>query len=293
MRIDDISVGSADDLADCLESYVLSSSSSAIGIGALQRFAEDCLNVGDASFAFALSRLRLRAKSLAGLYPLTFDFSSIVRADGWERYPYTSFLLMSNTSLASFDEEERNSVSPERWFEEIVLTAMKTWLGPESLGLRFGWPSEIGRPAEFPEAIRWLSEKINVELGSAYRPPIRKDGGVDVVVWRPFGDNRSGFPIVLVQCTLQKDLISKSRDIDISNWSGWLALDRQPWTVLATPRIIPDGTDRWNQLNRQSLVFERLRLTRYSPKTLDSPEFDRIVKSCCNSFEAVQISLEH
>ena len=293
MKFDNFSTGSADDLADCLESYVLSSSSSALGVGTLQRFAEDRLNVGDAAFTFALTRLKYRSQILSDLYPLSFDAASVVRAAGWERFPYTLFLLLSNTSLATVTDQARNSGHPERWFEEIVSETLCSWLGPESIGLRFGWPSDNGRPAEFPDAIRWLSLKMNIELGSSYRPPIRKDGGVDVVVWRPFGDNRTGFPIVLVQCTLQKDLLAKSRDIDLVNWSGWLALDRQPWAVLATPRIVPDGTDRWNQLSRQSLVFERIRLTRHCQRPLASPRFDQVVEFCKESFRNINSELDH
>ena len=288
-----MSIGSAEDLADCLESYILSSSASAVGIGTLQRFAEERLNVGDADIAFAISRLRMRSQILGELYPLSFDLASIVRTVGWERFPYTAMLVMSGTSLATSTDEERSSGHPERWFEEIVLETLCKWFGPESIGLRFGWPSDNGRPAEFSEAIRWLSQKMNVELGTSYRPPIRKDGGVDVVVWRPFGDNRSGFPIVLIQCTLQKDLIAKSRDIDIANWSGWLALDHEPIVVLASPRIVSEGTDRWNQLNRQGLVFERIRLARNCPNPLSSPAYDRIVDYCRRTFAVVSSELDH
>ena len=287
-----MSIGSADELADCLESLILGSSNSAMGVGTLQRFAEDYLGAGDAAITFALNRLRLRAQMLGNQYPLTFDTSSIIRADEWERFPYTVFLVMSGTSLAVLKDEARSSGEPERWFEEIVSDAICAWLGPESHGIRFGWPSDNGRPAEFPEAIRWLSEKMNVELGTSYRPPIRKDGGVDVVVWRPFDDRRAGFPIVLVQCTLQKDLIAKSRDIDITNWAGWLALDRQPSVILATPRVVPDGTDRWNQLNRQGLVFERLRLARHCPNPLASPVFDRIVDFSRGAFAELTKELD-
>ena len=293
LRFDNNSVVTADDLADCLESYVLSSSSSAVGIGTVQRFAEDHLNAGDAEIAFAISRIRMRSQILGNLYPLSFDMSSIVRSIGWERFPYTALLILSGTSLAKANEQDRNSGNPERWFEKIVSETLCKWLGSESKGLRFGWPSDNGRPPEFPDAIRWLSQKMKVELGTSYRPPIRKDGGVDVVVWRPFVDNRSGFPIVLVQCTLQKDLLAKSRDIDITNWSGWLALDREPMTVLASPRIIPDGTDRWNQLNRQGLIFERLRLTSYCPGPLESPEFDRLINYCKEIFAKLSTELDY
>ena len=98
---------------------------------------------------------------------------------------------------------------------------------------------------------------------------------------------------MLIQCTLQKDLIAKSRDIDIPNWSGWLSLDREPLTVLATPRIVSEGTDRWNQLNRQGLIFERIRLTRYCPSPLPTPNYDKIVDYCRSTFAVISSELDH
>jgi hypothetical protein len=263
--ISEIAPSTADDIADCLESLILCSPSRAIGLGQLQEFASSLLQVGDASLTFAVNRMRNRKLVLGELYPFEFDVSSIVRSDDASFLPYTQFLLMSGTGLAQLDSGDSALSGPEQWFEDLTLESVRNWLGTGAEGVRFGWPSDSGRPAEFPEAIRWLSDRMNVELGSAYRPPTRKDGGVDVVVWRPFGDRRSGFPIVLVQCTLQRDLPSKARDIDVMNWSGWLALDYPPMTALATPRVISDSTDRWSQLNRQTLVLERVRLSRYFP----------------------------
>lgn len=222
--------------------------------------------------------MRNRKSILGEKYPLDFDISSIVRSDNSLDCSYTQFLLLSGTGMTQLDKDSTLG-GPEEWFEELVLDGVRNWLGPNSEGVRFGWPSDCGRPSEFPDAIRWLAARMNVELGSAYRPPIRKDGGVDVVVWRTFGDRRSGFPIVLVQCTLQKDLISKARDVDVTNWSGWLALDHPPMTALATPRVVGDSTDKWNQLSRQTLVLDRLRLCLCFPGSVAKERHVRLLES--------------
>lgn len=275
----DYSPTSADDVADCLETYVLSSTHSATGISRLQEFADQYLQVGDAAFTFAVNRMRQRKETLGKCYPFDFDIGTIVRNPSWLTFAYTHFLLLSGSALVGVDRGDSALSGPEQWFEEISLESIVAWLGQGAMGLRFGWPSDCGRPPEFPEAIRWLSGKMRIELGTAYRPPIRKDGGVDVIAWRPFGDNRSGFPILLVQCTLQKDLVSKARDIDVQNWSGWLALDRPPMTALATPRIVPESTDRWNQLSRQTLVFERIRLSHLYPGEVSAVKFGRLIEA--------------
>jgi hypothetical protein len=100
---------------------------------------------------------------------------------------------------------------------------------------------------------------MGLKLGGAFRPPRRKDGGVDVVAWKPFKDRRSGFPIYLVQCTLQKEYVSKSRDIDLRIWAGWLEMDRDPITILAIPRSISPG-ESWNEVTANSIIFDRFRL---------------------------------
>lgn len=277
--ISDVAPTSADDIADCLESLILCSPSRAVGLRQLQDFAEAVLQVGDASLTFAVNRMKNRKQILGQSYPFDFDVGSVIRQDNSLIYPYTQFLLMSGTALVQLDSGESALSGPEQWFEELTLQSVCNWLGTGSEGVRFGWPSDAGRPPEFSEAIRWLSNRMNVELGTAYRPPIRKDGGVDVVVWRPFGDRRTGFPILLVQCTLQKDLISKARDIDVTNWSGWLALDHSPMTALATPRVISESTDRWNQLSRQTLVFERIRLSRCFPGLVKQEKHGKVLEN--------------
>lgn len=290
--ISDVAPTSADDIADCLESLILCAPSRAVGLGQLQEFADAYLQVGDASLTFAVSRMKNRKQNLGQSYPFNFDVGSVIRQDDPLVYAYTQFLLMSGTALVQLDSGDSALSGPEQWFEELTLQSICSWLGSGSEGVRFGWPSDAGRPPEFPEAIRWLSNRMKVELGTAYRPPIRKDGGVDVVVWRPFGDRRSGFPILLVQCTLQKDLVSKARDVDVTNWSGWLALDHSPMTALATPRIITDSTDRWNQLSRQTLVFERVRLSLNFPGLLKEELHGRVIEASQRALFALRKQLD-
>lgn len=145
-------------------------------------------------------------------------------------------------------------------FEEFVASTLKDYLGSTAEAIPFGWPSKFGRPQEFHLAIEWLANLMAIKVGGAYRPPRRKDGGVDVIAWRPFKDKRSGFPIYLVQCTLQKDFVSKSRDIDLRLWAGWLELDRDPVTVLAIPKAVAPG-EPWNEVTANAIIFDRARMT--------------------------------
>jgi hypothetical protein len=142
--------------------------------------------------------------------------------------------------------------------EKLVVIAMKNLLGSNSQALRFGFPSE-DRPVEFPKAIEWLSKRMGIKSGEAYRPPRRKDGGVDVVAWRPFKDRRNGFPVYLVQVTCERSYSHKIYDVDLRLWSGWLNLDADPISVLAVPTTISPG-EEWNEISSRVVVLERVRI---------------------------------
>ena len=157
--------------------------------------------------------------------------------------------------------------------ERITAAASRFLLGPDTQSVRFGWPSEDGRPVEFPDAVRWLAGLMKVPVGTSYRPPVNKDGGVDVVAWRPFPDGRSGFPVVLVQCTLERNYAHKAADVDRRVWSGWLRLDVDPTTALAVPDVVAAGED-WNALATRTVVLDRIRLASLLPAV---NEDDRLV----------------
>jgi hypothetical protein len=180
--------------------------------------------------------------------------------------PWSAMLLMSAESPV---RPALDIAIAAEHLERITRVALSELYGPNTEAIRFGWPSESGRPAEFPDAIRWLAEKMNVSPGTSYRPPHRKDGGVDVVAWRPFPDGRSGFPVLLVQCTLERNYTHKATDIDLRVWSGWLRLDTDPATALAIPEVVPAG-EEWNSLAARTVVLDRPRLTGLAAPILHS-----------------------
>lgn len=91
---------------------------------------------------------------------------------------------------------------------------------------------------------------------------------MDVVGWRPFPDGRSGFPVLLVQCTLQREILSKAADVDVRYWSGWLILDAEPLTALAVPQTISPGVV-WDEIAVRCLILDRIRLAGLLPPVGD------------------------
>jgi len=247
---------SAESLADAVEMAM-----ARLGVPALS--SQDAHNlfadVDDAAVDMALNAMRRRQLLLGEKYPYRIVGVGVRRDAASETSAYGALLLMSQRE-APFRRNAAAMQDAATIFETLTCTAVRGLLGPKSAAIRFGWPSAEGRPREFPDAIRWLAERMGVAIGSAYRPPRRQDGGVDVVGWRPFGDEQPGFPILLVQCTLERDFVHKSADVDLRVWSGWLAFDADPMTALAIPHTVAKAED-WREMSARVIVLDRIRLT--------------------------------
>jgi hypothetical protein len=240
-------------LADWLELIALYRGS-AVGSDTLHVLGR-AAGLGDADVSVGLTAMSRRATRLGEKYPFRVLNGVAARPHAAES-AWTSLLLLSHGSPA----RATTSVGVAAvHLELITASALEGLFGPATQVARFGWPSDEGRPPEFPDAVRWLAARMGAEVGSAYRPPFRKDGGVDVVAWRPFQDGRSGFPVILAQCTLEQDYVHKAADVDLRVWAGWLRLDVDPMTALAVPTVVPHG-EAWNALAARTIVLDRPRL---------------------------------
>jgi hypothetical protein len=262
----DIQIDSREDVADWIETTLLIRRTP-VGIDELNHLAKEDCGLDPSEVGLGLRVMRVRQVMLGDIYPfLTSEIYVKIDVDR-ESSPYIPLLLLSPGSPFRQVIAPHPSVQMTEIFERLTVDAMVNLFGPSSRAIRFGWPSDIGRPERFGEAIEWLARQMGIRSGTAFRPPLRKDGGVDVVAWRPFPDKKIGFPVALVQCTVQKDLVPKSRDIDLRNWSGWLALDVDPLTVLAVPGTIAKAED-WNEIALRSILLDRIRIA-----ALVSPRF--------------------
>ena len=180
-------------------------------------------------------------------------------------------MLTVATGNPLLEWEDKTVAEAAEAFEYLVVAAARELLGSGAQAVRFAFPSAEGRPREFPQAVLWLAGRMGVRIGSAYRPPRRKDGGVDVVAWRPFPDGRPGFPVALVQATLETRFVHKASDVDLKIWTGWLRLDVDPMVVLAIPRTIPND-ESWNEASTRAVILERIRIANLLPGNLDMPE---------------------
>ncbi len=246
-------------LADWIECLCLAHGGQAIARGRLNALAGH-VGVPSHELDFARAIVKTRRDTWGLAYPFRVEGGGI-RADRDALDAYWVWMLplgphaRPSTGMAVSDAASA--------FEALVAHVAGQIYGAFGESRSFAYPSAIGRPAGFPLAVRWLAGEMGLRVGSAYRPPMRKDGGVDVVVWRPFPEGRPGFPVTLLQCTVGNELRRKARDIDVRMWSGWLSLDVEPSTALAFPFVLKDGT-AWDELSRTTTVLDRGRIASMS-----------------------------
>jgi hypothetical protein len=196
-----------------------------------------------------------RAELGPGVYPFQVEEGRIkqVEACGEDAY----FLLLVLSSRHASYRGERRAHEAEAAFDRVALEAMKRYLGRGADGVRFARTSEDledekTRPKRFSEAIEWLRDKLDARSGTKqpddaeYEEPhwespapllnTYKDAGVDLVVWAGFGDGRPGFPVVLVQCTVQESWQDKLEEISLRLWQRWINFSMvPPQTALVIP----------------------------------------------------------
>jgi hypothetical protein len=258
----DVSPVGNEEIADWLEIAIISSGQKGNTNHKLEDWASSLCGLSDFQVAAALKIIERRSAILKDRYPFEINEYAVVFHEERLISGYTYLLAISRPSYSAIWQNQSPTQEDSDLFEEFVANVLISYLGLNSHALAFGWPSKLGRPQEFHLAIEWLASKMGIEPGTSFRPPRRKDGGVDVVAWKNFGDKRSGFPVYLVQCTLQRDFLTKSRDIDLRLWAGWLEMDRDPFVILAVPKTIAPG-ELWNEISANAIVLDRIRLAEY------------------------------
>jgi hypothetical protein len=199
-----------------------------------------------------------RKNTMASSYPFDCSESYIVVSKTGVLSAYEKFLYLSPWSASRILDSWSLELGSKA-FEYLAQECMADFFGEGTQSVNFGHPSDVGRPSEFNEAVKWLANKANIKIGAAYRPPRRKDGGVDLFVWKAFSDGKAGSPILMVQCTIAKEYINKIGDIDIALWSSWLSTDVNPLAALAVPFTISNRHD-WEEISTRGILLDRGRL---------------------------------
>lgn len=256
----DLEVLSTEAIADWIETSVLISSSGHFGRDRLDELAIAEIGASPMKVSMAIDTMAKRAAVLGDTYPFVVRDIAVLRRRSRHASAYATLLFLTPGSVARQTVRASETAVMGELLEEISEAALANFWGPGGSALSFGYPSKHGRPEAFDQAVVWLAGQIGLEPGRGYRPPRRKDGGVDVVAWRQFADRRAGFPVALAQCTIQAETFTKTTDIDLRLWSSWLAMDSDPLSLLVIPGTIRSAGPDWRQLTTVVMVIDRIRL---------------------------------
>jgi hypothetical protein len=155
-----------------------------------------------------------------------------------------------------------------KFFEQISNIASKTLIGNSFL---VGFPNDTRLNQQIEDACKECLET----KGHEDPKKTDKDGGVDIIAWKDFGDKRTNKIVVLIQCGAGKHF-DKKKPINLPKWGRWVHWSFEPLTGMTTPKIIRDNHEWQNLSDWYKLILDRPRLTRFIH---NSPHADATLKN--------------
>lgn len=206
----------------------------------------------------SFGEVRRRADVSPNFYPFRASKEGVTRAADVDGASY-DFLDVLAIEAAPFRKDGRyNEIGP--FFELLVREALISYMGG-GFAVRFGWPGD-GRPEMLADAVAWIATHMALPIGNVSEIDVaEKDGGVDVVGWKPFSDGQPSFATWLVQITVQATYERKGSDVNTLSWLPWILFGQPPGTGLAIPYALPHDAQVRLKLKREvGLLLDRLRL---------------------------------
>lgn len=180
----------------------------------------------------------------------------------WTDDPIRAFFIMLSIQriFPEWSKERQTHVVQGNLFEKIVELICPA-LFPGWITYRAGWSPDNTKkiPDIVPELCSRLFMKGASDLDQWVRPT-DNDGGLDLVVYRTFGDDREAVPLYLLQCASGKNWREKVTTPNPRVWFKYLDAAVEPGTGIVAPFVIDDFDLRRAALSGQAIVIDRIRL---------------------------------
>ncbi len=212
-----------------------------------------------------------RSASCDGGYAFTLGDDDLKLRSRGRRDVYIFLLLLSTfgkDKLSKLAEDAGMGTQPNlpQLFEEISAVALQNCLGGAGNGVQtypFGFPRRIGPPG-FERAVEELCSRTGEGAKPRDRPTRRnqKDAALDLVVWRPFADQRRAIVMVWGQCATGAHWDEKLSEMRPEDWSALWLCDRPvvlPLRAFFVPHRVP--AEKWEEKAlKGGLLFDRCRI---------------------------------
>ena len=220
-------------------------------------------DLASAIVANAWNVLKYRLHWLGERSPFSFIRRTIRSTRVWEENPGYSFCIL--LSMPQCYTEWSTSLRPGDYSEQGRLFESLTKVSMENQFLEWevyqiGWSRT--NVVKLSDIVDEIASRL-CEIKGSIEPwanPDGKDEGLDLLCYRPFPDNRGGFPVYLIQCASGKWWIDKIREPNLNVWTKMLSFTAKPGRAFAIPFALPDKEFK-NRCNRfGGLLFDRYRL---------------------------------
>jgi hypothetical protein len=222
--------------------------------------------------AFAWREFDRRKSALGQTYPIQIENLRLLRLMPWRQSPAYSFCL-----LLSFAERYRkwtkgfgkDFTEQGLLFEEITCAALRQEMAGWEVHST-GWSSaQAAGLSTTVEKVRALLGEDAGKLGKFPKFKVAKDAGLDLVLLRPFSDNRIGFPLYLVQCASGAKCEGKRNQPNLNVWRTFIDFAVVPKKALAIPFAVPDDEFWWSCRHMDGMLIDRTRLLTGGRRKLD------------------------
>lgn len=192
----------------------------------------------------------------------TISANRLEEVSEWEAQPIRAFFLLLSLFriFPDWAKDVRDNVAQGNLFEEVVELICPAVLPGWSV-FRAGWSPENAK--NVPTIVADLCERLFVD-GAAnleeWHAPDAKDGGLDIVCYRPFSDQREAMPVYFLQCASGKNWRDKVNTPNADLWQKLLDAAVRPSTGIAAPFVIGKRELKIAGLTGQITVLDRLRL---------------------------------
>jgi len=197
---------------------------------------------------------------------------------------------------ASLRPTAKYTPKPTIVFEWIARDVLTLYMGNGSQALRTGWPSNRlekrarGTIPLFKQLYQRCGEfswKPRKHLPKHPKPKDFKDGGLDIVVWKPFQDGRTVSMFALGQCACGRtDWENKLRDLMPEDLSVWFEgpTFATPLRFFLVPFHIPNHGHLKMAAQKAGIIMDRARIVMVAEQDDSSRDF--IVQSALVDYDA-------
>jgi|SRR5579862_186796 len=200
------------------------------------------------------AELRRRIKALSQDVPIAIERSSIVRRTHWRERPAYSFCVALSMQVHYRENIPRPDFHIQgKLFEDLIAESLRAnnWSVTS-----VGWSHETTRSIDsrVHELAAAIGEEEIAGAVGQWTEKHAKDSGLDLIIWQPFPDGRSGRPICLVQCASGENWDEKLHTPDLRTWQHLISFTTEPRRGLAMP-FAPDHDDFRKKAGRDGVML--------------------------------------